>query len=252
MVTLLKLRNVHVSYDKKEVVKGVSLEIAEGEIVTLIGSNGAGKTTLLRTISGIKDLDRGEILFMNRPIQRLGPHKIVALGLGHVPEGRHVFPDMTVLENLQMGAFLRKDQKQVKQDLEHVFDMFPRLRERMTQLAGTLSGGEQQMLAIGRVLMSRPKLIMFDEPSLGIAPLIVAEIMRMIQRLNQQGTTVLLVEQNANLALRISHRAYVLESGSIRLSGPSSELLCDERVRRIYLGYGSDNVEDRSGKEAFS
>jgi branched-chain amino acid transport system ATP-binding protein len=238
VVTLLKLRDVHVSYDKKAVVKGVSLEIAEGEIVTLIGSNGAGKTTLLRTISGIKDLDSGEILFMGRPIQRLGPHKIVELGLGHVPEGRHVFPEMTVLENLQMGAFLRKDQKQVKRDLETVFDMFPRLKERMTQLAGTLSGGEQQMLAVGRVLMSCPKLVMFDEPSLGIAPIIVAEIMRMIQRLNEQGTTVLLVEQNANLALKISHRAYVLEAGTIRLSGASADLLNDERVRKIYLGYG--------------
>ena len=233
---MLKINDLYVSYDKIQVLKGVSLEVNTGEIVTLIGSNGAGKTTLLRTISGIKESKKGAIEFLGKEIQHLTSHQIVDLGIGHVPEGRHVFPEMSVVENLEMGAYRRKDKINVKEDLEHVFDLFPRLKERMSQLAGTLSGGEQQMLAIGRAIMSKPRLYMFDEPSLGIAPLIVAEIAQMIKRMNEQGATILLVEQNANLALKISHRAYILETGKVSLEGSSEKLLNDERVKEIYLG----------------
>jgi branched-chain amino acid transport system ATP-binding protein len=235
---LLKIENLQVHYDKVQVIHDVSLEVNEGEIVTLIGSNGAGKTTLLRTISGIKKASGGSISFLGEPVHRLPSHKIVDLGIGHVPEGRHVFSDMSVYENLQMGAFRRKDsQGEIKKDLEHIFDLFPRLKERSQQLAGTLSGGEQQMVAIGRAIMAKPKLYLFDEPSLGIAPLIVAEIFRMIKRMNEEGSTVLLVEQNANAALKISDRAYILETGKVSLEGKSSELLNDDRVRKIYLGF---------------
>jgi branched-chain amino acid transport system ATP-binding protein len=235
---LLKIENLQVHYDKVQVIHDVSLEVNEGEIVTLIGSNGAGKTTLLRTISGIKKASAGLISFMGEPVHRLPSHKIVDLGIGHVPEGRHVFSDMSVYENLQMGAFRRKDsQAEIKNDLEHIFDLFPRLKERSQQLAGTLSGGEQQMVAIGRAIMAKPKLYLFDEPSLGIAPLIVAEIFRMIKRMNEEGSTILLVEQNANAALKISDRAYILETGKVSLEGKSSELLNDDRVRKIYLGF---------------
>jgi len=233
---LLKINDLYVSYDKIQVLKGVSLEVNTGEIVTLIGSNGAGKPTLLRTISSIKESKKGAIEFLGKEIQHLTSHQIVDLGIGHVPEGRHVFPEMSVVENLEMGAYRRKDKINVKEDLEHVFDLFPRLKERMSQLAGTLSGGEQQMLAIGRAIMSKPRLYMFDEPSLGIAPLIVAEIAQMIKRMNEQGATILLVEQNANLALKISHRAYILETGKVSLEGSSEKLLNDERVKEIYLG----------------
>jgi branched-chain amino acid transport system ATP-binding protein len=235
---LLKIQNLQVHYDKVQVLKDISLEVNEGEIVTLIGSNGAGKTTLLRTISGIKKASGGSITYLGEPIQNLSSHKIVELGIGHVPEGRHVFPDMSVYENLQMGAFRRKDsQTAIKNNLEHIFDIFPRLRERSQQMAGTLSGGEQQMLAIGRAIMSKPKMYLFDEPSLGIAPLIVAEIFRMIKKMNAEGSTILLVEQNANAALKISDRAYILETGKVSLEGRSSELLNDNRVRKIYLGF---------------
>lgn len=236
---MLKVNNVYVNYEKVQVLKGVSLEVNEGEIVTLIGSNGAGKTTLLRTISGLKKCLEGSIEFLGQPIHQLSSHSIVESGIGHVPEGRHVFPEMSVLENLEMGAYRRKDKANIKKDLQDVFNIFPRLKERVSQLAGTLSGGEQQMLAIGRAIMSKPKLFLFDEPSLGIAPLIVVEIAQMIQKMNEQGSTILLVEQNANLALKISHRAYILETGKISLEGPSEELLYDERVRKIYLGYGA-------------
>jgi branched-chain amino acid transport system ATP-binding protein len=235
---LLKIDNLKVHYDKVQVLHDVSLEVNEGEIVTLIGSNGAGKTTLLRTISGIKKASEGSITFMGEPVHKLSSHKIVDIGIGHVPEGRHVFSDMSVYENLQMGAFRRKDsQAEIKNDLEQIFEQFPRLRERSQQLAGTLSGGEQQMVAIGRAIMARPKLYLFDEPSLGIAPLIVAEIFRMIKKMNENGSTVLLVEQNANAALKISDRAYILETGKVSLEGKSSELLNDDRVRKIYLGF---------------
>lgn len=236
---MLKIEDLEVFYDKNKVLKGVSMEINEGEIVTLIGANGAGKTTLLRTISGIKRSSAGTIEFMGEQIHKLPSHKIVDLGIGHIPEGRRVFPEMTVLENLEMGAYLRKNSKQnLKEDLERVFDLFPRLKERISQKAGTLSGGEQQMLAIGRAMMLKPKMFLFDEPSLGIAPLIIAEIAQMIKKLNEeQGATVLLVEQNANLALKLSHRAYILETGKISLEGPSEELANDDRVQKIYLGY---------------
>lgn len=214
------------------------MEVNKGEIVTLIGANGAGKTTLLRTISGIKACTSGTIEFMGNPIHKLPSHKIVDLGIGHIPEGRRVFPEMTVKENLEMGAYSRKDSKGTKKELDHIFELFPRLKERISQRAGTLSGGEQQMLAIGRAIMLRPKVFLFDEPSLGIAPLVIAEIALMIKRLNEEeGATILLVEQNANLALKLSNRAYILETGKISLEGPSEELANDDRVQKIYLGY---------------
>jgi branched-chain amino acid transport system ATP-binding protein len=234
---LLKINSLEVSYDKVKVIKGVDLEVHEGEIVTLIGSNGAGKTTLMKTISGIKEAQGGSIEFMGHPIHRLSSHQIVSLGISHVPEGRHVFPDMSVLENLEMGAYSRKDYKNIRKDIGYVCELFPRLKERFNQLAGTMSGGEQQMLAIGRAIMSKPRLFLMDEPSLGIAPLIVAEIVHMVKKMNEEGATILLVEQNANLALRISRRAYIMETGKISLEGPSDQLANDERVQQIYLGY---------------
>lgn len=238
MSHLLKIENLVVHYDKVQVLHNVSLEINQGEIVTLIGSNGAGKTTLLRTLSGLKKASAGSITFMGQPIHQQTSHKIVELGIGHVPEGRHVFPDMTVMENLEMGAYRRKDSASViKSDLEHIFDVFPRLKERQRQLAGTMSGGEQQMLAIGRAMMAKPKLYLFDEPSLGIAPIIVAEIFEMIKKMKEEGATILLVEQNANAALKISDRAYILETGKVSLEGESNNLLHDDRVRKIYLGF---------------
>lgn len=234
---MLKVRGLNVNYDKVQVLKGVSIDVNEGEIVTLIGSNGAGKTTLLRTISGIKKSQSGTIDFLGESIEKMESHKIVDRGIAHVPEGRQVFSDMSVRENLEMGAYRRKDNENIKKDLEGVYELFPRLREREKQLAGTMSGGEQQMLAIGRAMMSKPKLFIFDEPSLGIAPIIVQEIAQMIVKLNQAGATVLLVEQNANLALKISHRAYIMETGKIGLEGQSQALLSDERVSNIYLGF---------------
>jgi branched-chain amino acid transport system ATP-binding protein len=235
---LLNIEELCVSYGKNQVIKSVSMEVNEGEIVTLIGANGAGKTTLLRTISGIKSSSSGTIEFMGKKIQKTPSHKIVDLGIGHIPEGRRVFPEMTVKENLEMGAYTRKNAKEAKRQLDHIFELFPRLKERVSQRAGTLSGGEQQMLAIGRAIMLRPKVYLFDEPSLGIAPLVIMEIAQMIKRLNEEeGATILLVEQNANLALRLSHRAYILETGKISLEGPSDELANDDRVQKIYLGY---------------
>lgn len=234
---MLKVRGLNVNYDKVQVLKGVSIDVNEGEIVTLIGSNGAGKTTLLRTISGIKKSQSGTIEFLGESIEKMESHKIVDKGIAHVPEGRQVFSDMSVRENLEMGAYRRKDNENIKKDLEGVYELFPRLREREKQLAGTMSGGEQQMLAIGRAMMSKPKLFIFDEPSLGIAPIIVQEIAQLIVKLNQSGATVLLVEQNANLALKISHRAYIMETGKIGLEGQSQALLNDERVSNIYLGF---------------
>lgn len=235
---MLNIQDLCVNYEKNQVIKGISMEVNEGEIVTLIGANGAGKTTLLRTISGIKASSSGKIEFMGRSIHKMPSHKIVELGIGHIPEGRRVFSEMTVKENLEMGAYRRKDNKETKKELDHIFELFPRLKERISQRAGTLSGGEQQMLAIGRAIMLRPKVYLFDEPSLGIAPLVIAEIAQMIKRLNEEeGATILLVEQNANLALKLSNRAYILETGKISLEGPSEELANDDRVQKIYLGY---------------
>lgn len=233
---LLVLEDVHVSYGAIRAVKGINLVVGEGEVVTLIGANGAGKSTTLRAISGIVRAASGRILFQNEDLTRVPPHEIVRRGIAQVPEGRRVFANLTVLENLEMGAFTRKDKKGIKSDLERVLTRFPRLQERRRQVAGTLSGGEQQMLAIGRALMARPRLLLLDEPSMGLAPLLVREIFTIIQEINREGTTVLLVEQNARLALQIAHRAYVLETGRIVLEGPAGELAAREEVKKAYLG----------------
>ncbi|NPV29427.1 MAG: ABC transporter ATP-binding protein [Firmicutes bacterium] len=233
---LLVLEDVHVSYGAIRAVKGINLVVGEGEVVTLIGANGAGKSTTLRAISGIVRAASGRILFQNEDLTRVPPHEIVRRGIAQVPEGRRVFANLTVLENLEMGAFARKDKKGIKSDLERVLARFPRLQERRRQVAGTLSGGEQQMLAIGRALMARPRLLLLDEPSMGLAPLLVREIFTIIQEINREGTTVLLVEQNARLALQIAHRAYVLETGRIVLEGPAGELAEREEVKKAYLG----------------
>lgn len=235
---MLKIQNIHVGYEIVEVLHGVSLEVPAGKIVTLIGANGAGKSTILRTISGLIKPRSGSIEFNGTPIHHLPPHKIVARGISQVPEGRMVFPDLSVWENLRMGAWLRNHEKaKVEEDIDKVFLLFPRLKERIKQTAGTLSGGEQQMLAIGRALMAAPRFLMLDEPSLGIAPLLVKTIFEKIREVNQEfGLTVFLVEQNARLALELSTYAYVLETGKILLHGPSSELRNDPRVREAYLG----------------
>ncbi|GAA4953950.1 ABC transporter ATP-binding protein [Yinghuangia aomiensis] len=234
---LLELRGLEVFYGAIQALKGVDVTVREGEIVTLLGANGAGKTTTLRTVSGLLRPRVGEVVFEGERIDGIPAHHVVGLGIGHSPEGRRVFPTMTVLENLQMGAYRFKDVP--KAELERVYELFPRLHERRTQMAGTLSGGEQQMLAIGRALMGRPRLLLLDEPSMGLAPLIVAQIFAIIQEINAQGTTVLLVEQNAAQALALSDRAYVLETGSVMMSGPASDLLADPRVREAYLGEGA-------------
>lgn len=233
---MLELRDVRVHYTKVEAVKGISLRLAKGEVVALIGANGAGKTTILRAISGVKVPTAGEIWFDGRRIDRLPPHAIVSLGIGHVPEGRRLFPHMTVLENLQVGAYLRSAGDEVRRDLERMFGRFPVLKHRARQRAGTLSGGEQQMLTIARALMARPKLLLLDEPSLGLAPLVVAAIADIIMDLNADGLSVVLVEQNARVALRLANRAYLLETGKIVLEGTSQALLADEHVKKAYLG----------------
>lgn len=233
---MLKVEDINVYYGAIHAIKGISLEVSEGEIVALIGSNGAGKSTTLRTISGLMTPKTGKIVYEGKDISGIPAHKIVGMGLCQVPEGRHVFANMTVLENLEMGAYLRSDKDGIAQDMEKVFDRFPRLLERKTQIAGTLSGGEQQMLAMGRALMSRPKLLLLDEPSMGLAPLLVKEIFNIIKDINASGTTVLLVEQNANMALSIADKAYVLETGRITLSGTAKELASSEEVRKAYLG----------------
>jgi branched-chain amino acid transport system ATP-binding protein len=234
---MLRLTDISVSYGAISALSGVSLEIEHGSIVTLIGSNGAGKTTTLRTISGLLHPKSGRIEFEGEDITRLAPHRIVARGLCHVPEGRMVFSNLTVGENLTMGAYLRKDAAQIDQTREYVFSIFPRLKERLSQSAGTLSGGEQQMLAIGRALMGAPKFLMLDEPSLGIAPRLIATIFEKIVEINRtQKITILLVEQNANLALEVSSRAYVLETGQIALQGPSKELRTHPQLKAAYLG----------------
>ena len=232
----LEIRDLCVSYGGIRALKGISLSVDEGQIVTLIGANGAGKSTTLRAISGLQKAQSGSILYGGEELTNLPAKEIVRRGIIHVPEGRRVFPDMTVAENLKIGAFLRTDKAAIAQDMDYVYSLFPRLKERNWQLAGTLSGGEQQMLAVGRALMSRPKVLMMDEPSLGLAPLIVKDIFSIIRRVNQDGITVLLIEQNANAALRIADYGYVLETGTIALSGTGEELLRNESVREAYLG----------------
>jgi branched-chain amino acid transport system ATP-binding protein len=233
---LLKISDLMVRYGGAEVLKTVSLEVHEGEIVTLIGSNGAGKTTTLRTISGLKNPASGEIWFEGKRIDRILPQEIVKMGIGHGPQGRALFPYMSVLENLRLGSYLRRDRDRIHKDLEMIFEHFPKLSERKRQQAGTLSGGEQQMLVIGRALMGKPRLLMLDEPSLGLSPLMIQEIGRIVLEINRDGTSVLLVEQNARLALKVAHRGYVLETGTVVLQGKTEDLLSDERVKRAYLG----------------
>ena len=234
---MLRLNEVWTYYGRISALKGVSLEVPEGAIVALLGANGAGKTTLLRTISGVVPAAKGSIQYMGKPIEKTAPDRIVKLGISQSPEGRQVFTDCTVLENLKLGAYTRRDKLKVKSDLEQVFEYFPRLRQRANQLAGTLSGGEQQMLAIGRALLSQPKLLLLDEPSLGLAPLLVKEIFQIIQDINRSGVTVLLVEQNAYLALNIAAFGYVLETGKVVLSGTGENLRQNEEVKHSYLGH---------------
>ena len=231
---LLELDDIHVHYGKIEAIRGISVEVDEGEIVTLIGANGAGKSTTLKTISGLRTVSQGEIRFNGQVITRMPGHKRVLAGIGQAPEGRGIFPGMTVSENLHMGAYARKGDS--SKELAEVYDLFPRLAERKRQAGGTLSGGEQQMLAIGRALMSKPKVLLLDEPSMGLAPLLVNQIFSIIEEINRRGTTVLLVEQNAQQALRLAHRAYVIETGRIVKSAPAADLLTDPEVKAAYLG----------------
>ena len=233
-MSLLYIKDLKVSYGGIEAIKGISLNVEKGEIVTLIGANGAGKSTTLRAISGLVPIREGTITYDGQVISGQSPQKIVSEGIGMVPEGRRIFPNLTVLENLKVGAYLRKDD--LTPDIEHVYQLFPRLKERSWQMAGTLSGGEQQMLAVGRAMMMRPKLMMMDEPSLGLAPLVIRDIFKIIQTLHEEGITILLVEQNANAALRIADSAYVLETGRITMQGTGRELLDDPQVKEAYLG----------------
>lgn len=235
-MSMLKVENLSVHYGMIQAVRDVSFEVNEGEVVSLIGANGAGKTTILRTLSGLVRPSAGKIQFLEKEIQKMPAQKIVAGGLSQVPEGRHVFPGLTVMENLEMGAFLKKNREENQANLKKVFSRFPRLEERKNQDAATLSGGEQQMLAMGRALMSTPKLLLLDEPSMGLAPIFIQEIFDIIQDIQKQGTTVLLIEQNANKALAISDRGYVLETGKIVLSGTGKELAASDEVRKAYLG----------------
>jgi len=234
---MLELRDVKTFYGNIQALRGISIKISEGEIITLIGANGAGKSTTLMSICGIAPPRSGEILFMGQPIQEFSPNKIVALGISQVPEGRRIFPRLSVTENLDMGAFLRPDKDGVKKDIDYIFSLFPILAERRAQAGGTLSGGEQQMLAISRALMARPRLLLMDEPSLGLAPIIVRQIFEIIKKINtESNTTIFLVEQNANLALKVAHRGYVMETGRITLSDSAEKLLANDDVRRAYLG----------------
>jgi branched-chain amino acid transport system ATP-binding protein len=245
--TLLKLERLEVNYGAVRALKNVSLEVKSGEVVALLGANGAGKSTTLRAISGLVKVKAGSITYAKQTISRLNPTQIVTLGVSHCPEGRRVFPGMTVLENLRLGASQRKDKENIQTDLERMFEMFPILRERKTQTAGTLSGGEQQMLALTRALMNRPKMLLLDEPSLGIAPLIVHQIFATLNDLKKTGTTILLVEQNVNIALNLADRAYVLRTGEIVLEGSASELRANsERVAQAYLGGGHDHTDSRA------
>ena len=235
---MLKVENLNVHYGVIHAINDVSIEVNDGEIVTLIGANGAGKTTILQTITGLKKATNGMVTFDGVDLLKEEPSKIVSHKVAHVPEGRHVFVDMTVRENIEMGAYMfsRKDKDKINQRMEDVFEKFPRLKERQSQLAGTLSGGEQQMLAVGRALMSDPRIILMDEPSMGLSPLLVKEIFAIIKEVNRQGITVLLVEQNAKMALKVANRAYVLETGKIKLSGDTKELLKNDEVKKAYLG----------------
>ncbi len=234
---MLKVNGISTCYGNIQALKNISMEVAEGEIITLIGANGAGKTTTLMSISGVVPPWQGEILFLGRPIHTMSPDKIVALGISHVPEGRHIFPYLTVAENLDMGAYLRSDTENIKKDMAYIWELFPILSERRRQQGGTLSGGEQQMLAISRALMARPRLLLLDEPSLGLAPLIVKQIFEIIKKINiESNTTIFLVEQNANMALKIAHRGYVMENGVITMADSSRNLLSDDAVKKAYLG----------------
>ena len=236
----LEIKDLHVHYDKIEAIKGISVVVNEGEIVTLIGANGAGKTTTLKTISGLRKVSSGSILFDGQDISKVQAHERVDLGISQAPEGRGIFPGMTVLENLEMGKFHRKNRKaEMDEDLDNIYTLFPRLKERSSQAGGTLSGGEQQMLAIGRALMSRPKVLLLDEPSMGLAPQMIANIFRIIMQINKQGVTILLVEQNAQQALTHAHRAYVLETGLVTKEANAKDLLNDPYVKAAYLGTGA-------------
>lgn len=234
-MALLEIKNLEVSYGIIKAIKGISFDVNEGEVIALIGANGAGKTTILHTITGLITADRGTVQFEGKEITKVPAHKIVGMGMAHVPEGRRVFANLTVLQNLKMGAYTRKDKNEIEQTLETVYTRFPRLKERQNQMAGTLSGGEQQMLAMGRALMSHPRMIVMDEPSMGLSPIYVNEIFDIIQKINGDGTTVLLVEQNAKKALSIADKAYVLETGNIALSGDAKELMNNDQVKKAYL-----------------
>lgn len=235
MAPLLKVDNIEVYYGMIKALKGVSFEVNKGEIVALIGANGAGKTTILHTVSGLLKPKTGKIVYNDNDITKTPAHKIVSMGMAHVPEGRRIFQQLSVIDNIKLGAFTRKDKNEIEETLKYVYERFPRLKERKNQIAGTLSGGEQQMLAMGRALMSKPDFILMDEPSMGLSPLLVSEIFEIIKAINENGTTVLLVEQNAKKALSIADRAYVLETGSIVLSGDAKDLMNDESVKKAYL-----------------
>ncbi|HBK98166.1 MAG TPA: ABC transporter ATP-binding protein [Microcoleaceae bacterium UBA10368] len=233
---MLEIKDIHTYYGNIHALKGVSLTVSQGEVVTLIGSNGAGKTTTLRTIQGLLRPRQGTVLFEGKPLESLSTEAIVRLGISQSPEGRLIFPRMTVQENLEMGAYLRNDTLGIKSDMEKALNLFPRLRERISQKGGTLSGGEQQMLAIGRALMSRPRLLLLDEPSMGLAPMLVSQIFAIIRDINAQGTTILLVEQNARMALSVAHRGYVIQTGQVVVTGTARDLQSNETVRQAYLG----------------
>ncbi len=234
--SMLKIENLEVNYGMIKAIKGVSFEVNQGEVIALIGANGAGKTTILHTITGLVAAKGGRITFEGQDLLKIPAHKIVEMGMAHVPEGRRIFQELTVYENLKLGAFIMKDKKQIEKNLKYVYEHFPRLKERKNQIAGTLSGGEQQMLAMGRALMSNPKIILMDEPSMGLSPILVSEIFQIIKEVSADGTTVLLVEQNAKKALSIADRAYVLETGKIALEGDAKVLMNDENIKKAYLG----------------
>ena len=235
-MSMLEIKDLEVYYGMIQAIKGVSFDVNEGEVIALIGANGAGKTTILHTITGLLNAKKGSVWFEGKDITKVPAHKIVSMGMAHVPEGRRVFANLTVLQNLKMGAYTRKDKNEIEQTLDNIYKRFPRLKERQNQLAGTLSGGEQQMLAMGRALMSKPKIILMDEPSMGLSPIFVNEIFDIIQEVSKSGTTVLLVEQNAKKALSIADRAYVLETGKIVLEGKASDLLNNDSIKKAYLG----------------
>jgi ABC-type branched-chain amino acid transport systems, ATPase component len=235
-LSLLKIENLEVNYGVIQAIKGISFEVNQGEVLALIGANGAGKTTILHTITGLINAKSGSILFDGKEITKIKPHKIVTMGMAHVPEGRRIFQELSVFDNLKLGAYTRSDKDEISESLLNVYDKFPRLKERKNQIAGTLSGGEQQMLAMGRALMSRPKILLMDEPSMGLSPLLVNQIFDIIKELNRAGSTILLVEQNARMALKVADKGYVLETGKIVLSGKASDLLEDDAVKKAYLG----------------